>query len=569
MALYRKYRPDSFEKVVGQEKAVEALSGSLKGGKMGHAILLSGPHGIGKTTLARLVAQCLVCEEAPVDQPCGKCKSCQAFNQGNHPDLLEMDAASNRGVDDARSIRDRLNMAPMLGGCTVLIIDEAHMLTREAQNALLKTLEEPPPGVHFIFATTAPDKMLATIRSRCQRYMLAPPSEAELTKAVAYVAQEEGIACDQQAMEAICSAASGSYRDALSLLDQAASSGEPLSAESIKAASGLPGTRAWEGLCLATAEGQGAKAAAVVSSLVSSGFDLRSSLAELERYLRLVIYLQAGELPEGMVGGAEEISSAKKAAAVLSPEALWKLVEGIEFAYQTAAFGGSAALALESRIFQASGPVQQPAKPPTQQQAPQQAAEQPQQASEQPQAPQAPQQAAEQPQQASEQPQAPQQPQAAEQPEEKIEDKYQPMPSPEVQSDQELPGPAVAAAAFPLLRLALRTSHPQQYLTLRTAWAVYEDKRLIIQMAPKSDKEQTKLAIDLLKRMVNGSVRAAVREKVKPPKKVRRQGDSPAQPAEDPSALLASMGMVPLEGELRSDQKQAGQNELGPDTAGQ
>lgn len=554
MALYRQYRPNSFDLVVGQEAAVEALRGSLEKGKLGHASLLSGPHGIGKTTLARLVAQCLTCTQAPTSNPCGQCQSCQAFAAGNHPDLLEMDAASNRGVDDARAIRERLTITPMLSENTVLIIDEAHMLTREAQNALLKTLEEPPPGVFFIFATTAPDKLLSTIRSRCQHYMLRPPTGSDLQSALERVVAAEKIDSDPEALQAICSAAAGSYRDALSLLDQAAAGGGKITAEGVRRASGLPGLEAWERMCLAIARGDAASAMKVIQELSSQGFDLRAALSDLERFLRIVLYTQAGALPDSLGASESEQAAARQVAQEMGADPLWQLIEGVESAYQTAAFGGSAALAVEASVAKAaaweSGGRPQPK---SEQPAPKPSPEPETDPEPEPTPDPDPEpETAPDPEPDPEPAPEPEAGTKAERPQEAgiaSEDNAQPL---------ELPGPAVAAAAFPLLKLALRTHYPEQYLALRNAWGRYDDKRMMVQVDKPLDKASTEQALAVLRRMVDGSVRIASRERSPEKSKKGCRGPSKVKPADDRGSLLASMGLTPLEGERRSEQEGAG-----------
>jgi DNA polymerase-3 subunit gamma/tau len=589
MALYRDYRPSDFQQVIGQQEVVDALKASLEAGAMNHAILLSGSHGIGKTTLARLIAQSLTCQKAPTSEPCGTCPSCLAFAAGNHPDLLEMDAASNRGVDDARAIRERLTVAPMMGHGTVLIIDEAHMLTREAQNALLKSLEEPPPGVYFIFATTAPDKLLSTIRSRCSQYLLTAPDLAHLRQAVESVIEKAGIECDSEAVEALCLAAAGSYRDALTLLDQAQSGMEgAITAERIRSISGLPGLQVWKDICLAVASGDGDQAMQRIDQLTDSGFELRSALSELEDFLRLVLYAQAGSSLLNLQVGTEQQQAAREVGEALSEEALWQIIEGIEAAYQSSVYGGSVALALESRIVKASGPSRTaPSKPaePKAQQSPEGALKpvpvqpDPEPASAPETAPAPLQEPLKTPEASppSERPAvAPAKKDPAPSGEEEQEDSMASMLQPEEEQaapqaaekaapaetliSEPLPGPAVAAVAFPLLRLAMRGAHQDQYLALRSGWARYDEGRLIVQLESKLGSEENKAAEKLLARMVNGSCRIMSRPKPKPQATKRK---SEVVPSTDRGALLANMGLVPLEGERRSDQQSTSQDELG------
>lgn len=218
--LYRKFRPQTFYDVLGQDETVQVLKNSLQNGRIAHAYLFCGPRGTGKTSCARILAKTLNCELAPVSEPCGKCSNCESFAKGTNMDIIEIDAASNRGVDNIRDLREKVRFAPVQGKYKVYIIDEVHMLTGEAFNALLKTLEEPPAHTIFIMATTEPQKLPHTIISRCQRFdfrRITPTVVAEKLKKEAAV---EHISIDDAALLRIAGAADGSFRDAESLLDQ-------------------------------------------------------------------------------------------------------------------------------------------------------------------------------------------------------------------------------------------------------------------------------------------------------------------------------------------------------------
>jgi DNA polymerase-3 subunit gamma/tau len=219
-ALYRKYRPRSFSDLVGQTQVSRTLEHALREGRISHAYLFTGPRGTGKTSSARILATSLNCVEGPTPNPCGRCESCLAIRQGHHLDVIEIDAASNRSVDDARDLRERVRFAPTAGRYKVFIIDEVHMLTREAFNALLKTLEEPPPNLVFILATTDIHQVLPTVTSRCQRYDFRPiPNEALIAR-LEEVARLEGFGVEAGGLHAIARKAAGGLRDALSILDQ-------------------------------------------------------------------------------------------------------------------------------------------------------------------------------------------------------------------------------------------------------------------------------------------------------------------------------------------------------------
>lgn len=218
-ALYRTYRPMKFEEVAGQEHIVKTLKNALATGKIAHAYLFAGPRGTGKTTMAKLLAKALNCDEG-IGCECQVCKNCKAIMEGNHPDVIEIDAASNNGVDEVRDLIDKVKYGTILGRYKVYIIDEVHMMTQGAFNALLKTLEEPPAHVIFILATTEPHKIIPTILSRCQRYDFSKLSGNEIAYRLHEVLEKEGVSYEDEAVDLIISLADGGMRDALSILDQ-------------------------------------------------------------------------------------------------------------------------------------------------------------------------------------------------------------------------------------------------------------------------------------------------------------------------------------------------------------
>ena len=218
-ALYRTYRPQTFEEVAGQEHIVKTLKNALATGKIAHAYLFAGPRGTGKTTMAKLFAKALNCEHGLGCQ-CNECKNCVAITEGSHPDVLELDAASNNGVDEIRELIDKVKYGTILGKYKVYIIDEVHMLSTGAFNALLKTLEEPPEHVIFILATTEPHKILPTILSRCQRYDFNKVSEKDIKERIRAVLQNEGVEFNEEAVELVVQLADGGMRDALSILEK-------------------------------------------------------------------------------------------------------------------------------------------------------------------------------------------------------------------------------------------------------------------------------------------------------------------------------------------------------------
>ena len=237
VSLYRKYRPKIFREIVGQNSAVEILRASYLAGRLGHAYLFSGPRGCGKTTAARLLAKTVNCRSVSDDgEPCCECESCGAVAAGNHMDVMEIDGASNRGIDQIRELKSHVGLAPFTGGTKVYILDEVHMLTTEAFNALLKTLEEPPPSVMFIFATTEPHKVPVTIRSRCQHIPFHRITAEVMAEQLARIASAEGVPADGAALWEIARGADGALRDAISLFEQAMAMGHgELSASSVTA----------------------------------------------------------------------------------------------------------------------------------------------------------------------------------------------------------------------------------------------------------------------------------------------------------------------------------------------
>src|SRR5512139_1658321 len=231
-ALYRKWRPAQWDQVIGQEHVVQTLRNAVVAERVAHAYLFAGPRGTGKTTTARLLAKAVNClDEDLAARPCNECAHCQAVNQGRFLDLIEIDAASNTSVEDVRDLRDKINFSPNTGRYKIYIIDEVHMLSTAAFNALLKTLEEPPAHAIFILATTEVHKIPATVLSRCQRHEFRRIPVADIVAVLKMIAQEEGIAVDTAALAAIARQSTGAMRDAISLLDQLASTGQLVTLE--------------------------------------------------------------------------------------------------------------------------------------------------------------------------------------------------------------------------------------------------------------------------------------------------------------------------------------------------
>jgi len=273
--LARRFRPLTFDEVVGQEHVTSTLANALSRGRVAHAYLFTGPRGCGKTTMARLMAKALNCDEGPTPSPCGKCPSCTGIADGTFLDVMEIDAASNTGVDNVRELRENAQYQPSAGKKRVFIIDEVHMLSKGAFNALLKTLEEPPEHVHFIFATTEPVRIPRTILSRCQRFDFRLFTLVELADRIRMITDSETLEITNEGIELLASLAEGSMRDALSLLDQAVASTEgELTAEGILELYGLVGHEPYLDLNDAILERDARKALDLIEELVQGGHDL-------------------------------------------------------------------------------------------------------------------------------------------------------------------------------------------------------------------------------------------------------------------------------------------------------
>ncbi len=293
VALYRKWRPQGFDSLVGQEAVRTALTNALETGRIAHAYLFAGPRGTGKTSTAKILAKAVNCEHGPTPNPCNKCQNCVRINDGTSMDVFEIDAASNRGIDEIRDLREKVAFAPVNGRYKVYIIDEVHMLTTEAFNALLKTLEEPPPHVIFILATTEPHKIPATIHSRCQRFDFKRVTDSDIVKRLREVADGSGIAADDDALQLIAVQADGGMRDALSLLDQCGVMAERVSAETVRSVLGIVGREALRELVKAVGGGNVPKALELLEALLAGGKDVKQIITELAEYLRAVLLYKA------------------------------------------------------------------------------------------------------------------------------------------------------------------------------------------------------------------------------------------------------------------------------------
>ncbi len=336
-SIYRKWRPQFFEDIVGQKHITQTLKNAIKLNRISHAYLFSGPRGVGKTTTARILAKALNCQKGPTEYPCNQCAQCIRINQGQSMDVLEIDGASNRGIDEIRELRSKIGFAPAEGKYKIYIIDEVHMLTNEAFNALLKTLEEPPSQVLFIFATTAPQKVPTTILSRCQCFYFRRLSREEMVEKLTKITTEEKLNIDLSSLQLIAESATGSMRDAESILDQVITYSEKqVTPEVVREILGLIPQEVFWQLLKAIIAGDAKTGLEIINQLVKEGVDFHKFVQDLIVYTHHVsllkilgkdnlaaIFYRSGEEPEKL----SELSNSTNIKTILDIIEELKLVE--------------------------------------------------------------------------------------------------------------------------------------------------------------------------------------------------------------------------------------------------
>jgi DNA polymerase-3 subunit gamma/tau len=328
VVLALKWRPQTFDEVAGQRSVCLVLKRALETGRTGHAYLFAGPRGVGKTSTARILAKALNCEKGPTPEPCNACDACREIAQGSCMDVLEIDGASNRGIDDIRELKETIRYAPSRYRTKVTIIDEVHMLTTDAFNALLKTLEEPPPHAVFILATTEPLKVPQTILSRCQRFDFGRLNVPQIVEHLGRICEAEGIAMDRDALTLLARRAEGSVRDALTLLDQVAASGPgPFGAKDVQQILGIAGSELYFAFTDAMARKDLAGTLRLVDEAYAQGLHLGEIMEELVRHVRnLLVVATDPELKELLDATDEERQRYREQAEAFRPEDLLRIL---------------------------------------------------------------------------------------------------------------------------------------------------------------------------------------------------------------------------------------------------
>lgn len=370
LVLYRKYRPQTFSEIIGQKHIVQTLTNAISAGMISHAYLFSGPRGTGKTTLARLLARAVNCQNQKNNEyePCNKCSSCLEIMEGRSMDLIEIDAASHRGIDEVRELRDGIRFVPAKSKYKVFIIDESHQLTKEATNALLKTLEEPPAHAIFVLATTEIHKMIPTIISRCQRFDFRKLTQAEIIKRLELIAEKEKVKIERAALELIALNSAGSIRDGESLLDQvftfASAFNRELRAEDIKDLLGLVEIELVSKFTDFLCQKKSIEAINFLNEITEKGLDLQEFSKSLINYLRQALILRligevAGEANNPIITGLtrEEFVKLQTQAVTFKESELQKIINLFLDAKSKMKYSPVPQLPLELAIIESCGVV--------------------------------------------------------------------------------------------------------------------------------------------------------------------------------------------------------------------
>jgi DNA polymerase-3 subunit gamma/tau len=362
-SLYRRHRPRTFADVVGQEHVVRTLRNAVSQGKVHHAYLFVGSRGTGKTSMAKILAACLNCEQGPTIEPCGRCESCVAIATATSLDVIEMDAASNNSVDDIRDLRESVVYAPVSGRHKVYILDEAHMLSTQAWNAFLKTLEEPPPNTVFVLATTEAGKVLPTVVDRCHRFDFARPSVEQLASVVRRVAEAESIAVAPDAVALLARHATGSFRDALGTLEQLVTyAGSEIATDDVLAVLGVADADMLFAALDAVAAGDPRAALLTAARLAQTGRDALGFVRDLEAHARDLMVVQAlGEVPAELRITPERDARLLEQSGRLGPGAVTRLLDLLAAALEATRNGSDARTQLELALVKAAAPAVDPA----------------------------------------------------------------------------------------------------------------------------------------------------------------------------------------------------------------
>ncbi len=365
LVLARKWRPQLFEEVVGQEHVTRTLTNAIRRERIAHAYLFAGPRGVGKTTTARLLAKALNCEEGPAVKPCNRCSSCREIVRGSSLDVLEIDGASNRGIDEIRTLRENVKFAPAKSRFKIYIIDEVHQITPDGFNALLKTLEEPPEHVKFIFATTAPHRVLPTILSRCQRFDFKRIAISELIERLKLIAREEKLKVEEKAFFAIARGVEGSMRDALSLLDQLISFSEgEIRVEEVNAVLGMVDEETFFALVEAMIKGDTLSGIKLIDAVIGQGKDLRLFSTNLmEHFRNLMMSKVGGEALELIALPGESLERLKEQSNYFNMQEVEEVINTLSQTAETLKWAEFGRIPLELAVIKLTGMKTAPAIP--------------------------------------------------------------------------------------------------------------------------------------------------------------------------------------------------------------